>query len=664
LYSIFRTSFLILLWAFAAVISFVTRDVESKERMVVSMPNTTIFKNLHLPNEIVTIDLRGPINKHYTDKMLVKNSPSIDVRVEWRDSTLERIFVRSEVWKVYVSLNEAEFSEVTTILKVIHLKKSIISIYRNLYHTSINLPEEYEPISAGEWGSARSVISFESKCDFPVGFHVVLHNSPEQPKMGLVYTFILIVSLYALVISEYIDRRFGAVLISIGALTLMSCIGLRPTFEMVASWIDFSTLMVLLGSMIMVALMWETGFFDFVTLVAYRTSKGHAWLLIYLLSMIAAIFAAILDNATVVMLLAPACIRVCEAAFLNTKIVLLILAIYAHIGGSMTPVGSAANILIINHMSREQSINFTLFTAHMLPASVMCMLSVYILLFFSVGNRIYKVQENQLERRRAMKQPTEEILHRMDELRKRRTWLKPVSDYYEILATVEANQPPMNFTLLAHIGVAFLFIFAGFVLRSMPITIPNASFAWITMLGALLLLILANQPNISPVLARIEWGILLYVSSLFIITEVIVHLGFITWLGQLTTTAVLGVEYSQQTISSMLIILWTSAVFSAFLDNTAVAAVLLKVCIEVEHSEDTILPLMSLVWALLLGSNYGGMGTLLGSLSNEFVAVVAKEHGYDITFMDFFYMGFPVMIFTLMVCSLYLLAAEVVFDLK
>ncbi|KAH8296460.1 hypothetical protein KR054_006490, partial [Drosophila jambulina] len=619
---IIRMTVLLVLWAFIAVISSLTKDVETKEMMIVSMPNEVVLKKIHLPHDVVTVEFKGPINKAYTDKQLKKDHAAVDVRVEWRDSTLKKIFVRSDSWRVYLSSNISEYS---------HVMKTLTS----------------EPISVAEWGLAESVVSVESQSAYPVGLLMILNNSPVETEYGVIYTLILIITLYALIISEYIDRRFGCVLISMVAISIMACVGRKPSFVTVASWIDFGTLMVILGSMIMVALMWETGLFDYITLMAYKTSKGHLWLLIYLLGMISAFLAAIMENTTVILLLAPASIRLCEAAFINTKIVLIILAIYANIGGSMTPVGAPANILIINRMAKEQAVNFSYFTAHMLPLAVISMLTVFSVMFLFVGGRINKVDENQLARRRAMKQPTQEILDRMKELSQKPTWLKPVPDYFNILATVEANHPTMNLILLAHIGIAFLFIIAGFILRSMPDVIPNASFGWISMLAAFLLLILANKPNISPLLARIEWGVLIYVSCLFVITAVIVELGFISWVGELISNAVTGVDQPQQTISSMLIVLWMSGIASAFLDGTAVAAVLLQVCIQVEQSENTNVPLMSLVWALLLGSNYGGIGTMLASLSNEFVGVIAKEHGYQLSFMNFFYTGFPIMILTL-----------------
>lgn len=157
---------------------------------------------------------------------------------------------------------------------------------------------------------------------------------------------------------------------------------------------------------------------------------------------------------------------------------------------------------------------------------------------------------------------------------------------------------------------------------------------------------------------------LLYLTSLFILTEVIVDLGFIFWLGDLTTEAIVDTDISQQTLSGMMLILWSSALVSSFIDNSAVATILLKLCIKVGYDEATAVPLMPLVWALLLGLNYGGNGTLLGSISNEFVVMSAEQHGYDITFMDFFTVGFPIMIVTLVICSLYLIAAETILALR
>ncbi|XP_017022693.2 P protein [Drosophila kikkawai] len=654
-FRIFRMSILLLLWVFFVTILSISHPEEEIKMTIVVMPNATVLKKITFPDNVVNVEFKGPIHKDYTDKQYIKDLPSVHVRAEWRDSTLKKIFVRSKLWKVYLSSNVSEYKHV--------LKKLQVSPSDKPY----GYPKS-EPISAEEWGSAVSVVSVESQSELPVGLLMILSNTEEETTMGVVYTLILIIALYALIITEYIDRCLGCILISVASLTLLACMGRLPTFEIITSWIDYGALMVLLGSMFMVAAMSDTGFFEYVTLVAYRTSKGHAWLLIYLLCMIAAFMSAVLDNVTVIMLLAPASIRLCEAAFINTKIVLIMLAMYANLGGSMTPMGAPDNILIIDRMIGDYEINFAYFTGNMLPPCVLCMLTIFGLIFVFVGERIYKIDDYQLERRRAMKKPTREIRNRMKELRRKMltdkgSWLKPVPNYFNILATVEAYQSPMDLTLLIHIGIAVLFIIAGFILRSLPSIIPQSSFGWISMMAAFLLLILANKPDIGPLLAKIEWRILLYIASLFIISEAVLELGFITWLGHQVVTAVTNVEYNQQIIASMLILLWSSALLSAFFENTAVAAVLMMVCYEIEHADEVNIPLMSLIWALLLGTNFGGNGTLLASLSNEFVAAIAEDHGYKISFMEFFYMGFPIMLASLVVTSLYLITARAIVEL-
>lgn len=352
--------------------------------------------------------------------------------------------------------------------------------------------DDLEPIGIShiDWALAVSVISVQSKSDQAVGLRMTLDKSPQTAGIEVVYALCLVVVLYAMIITEYIDRYFGAILICSGALTLMAFIGHKHSFGVVAFYVNFGTLMILLGSMIMVVLLSETGFFDYVTLQAYRISKGHSWLLIFLMCMFAALMSAILDNSTVILLLAPASIRLCEAAFINTKYVLIILAIYSNLGGSTTPVGVPPNVIISTDPAMEKlGINFSYFMGHMLPAALICMAVVFGLIFCCVGGRIYKLNQNQLARRRAMKKPTPEIHERMKKLkRKMRTeehlWIRPVHNYFGTLALLEANQPIMNLRLLAQIGVALVFTIGCFCVRSVPSVIPNTSLEWISMLAA------------------------------------------------------------------------------------------------------------------------------------------------------------------------------------
>ncbi|PSN39360.1 hypothetical protein C0J52_13582 [Blattella germanica] len=166
----------------------------------------------------------------------------------------------------------------------------------------------------------------------------------------------------------------------------------------------------------------------------------------------------------------------------------------------------------------------------------------------------------------------------------------------------ELKTRKISVPLLLKSSVALLFTVVMFCLHS--VADFNLSLGWIALLGAILLLILADNEPIDGVLGRVEWGTLLFFASLFILMEATARLGFIRWIGTQTENVILTVDESSRLTVAILLILWVSALASAFVDNIPLTTMMIRI-IEKLNIELG-LPLQPLVWSLAFGACLGG----------------------------------------------------------
>ncbi|XP_070071886.1 P protein isoform X2 [Drosophila takahashii] len=620
---IIKVSILVALWSGFTLVLLSHKSDGVTKTMVTVMPNKTVLRDVKMKEKPVQIILEGAIWSYPTNKFRKAHKfPAVAVRLEWRDGNMNFSYRRTGKWMVYLAKDKTKMEPVRKIFKFHPLLWSNENESIMTKHISKNVSDDPMP----KWSYAKTVISLESMR----------------------------------------DRTLCTLLTTCAALATLTVVGNRPSFKQIMSWVDFETLMLLLGNMVMMSLMAETGFFDYLAVVAYRISKGHAWLLIALLGVVVSLCSAFLDNATVVLLFSPAVVRLCEAMAVRTTLVLVIIALYANIGGSVTPVGGPPNAIIANNPSVASAIDisFIRFSLRMLPAAVICMIAVFGIFYMTMKERIFMLDQNQIEldqKRRDEIRPRFDIQLRIAELRRnqpRRPWLQPAFNYFETLATLEASNRIRKKMLLVQSLMALGFAASCFILTSVPSAIPGASLGWISILSAFLLLIMADKKDMGETLGRVEWGVMLYLASFFVLTEVLVQLGLIHWLGQKAVKVMKTVDCPYQTMIGMLLILWISALMSSVIDNAAVATIMVRLCIDMAFDDGVNVKIMPLVWATCFGTSYGANGTLLGSCANEFAAVVARAYGYEISFRAFFRVGFPIMLLTIVICTLFLMIAD------
>ncbi|XP_055718321.1 P protein [Salvelinus fontinalis] len=182
----------------------------------------------------------------------------------------------------------------------------------------------------------------------------------------VVIAAVILGGVYVLIIFEIVHRTLAAMLGSLAALAALAMIGDRPSLSTVVEWIDYETLALLFGMMILVAIFSETGFFDYCAVKAYQLSRGKVWPMIIILCLIAAILSAFLDNVTTMMLFTPVTIRLCEVLNLDPRHVLIAEVIFTNIGGAATAVGDPPNVIIVSNQDlRKSGIDFASFTGYM-----------------------------------------------------------------------------------------------------------------------------------------------------------------------------------------------------------------------------------------------------------------------------------------------------------
>ena len=180
--------------------------------------------------------------------------------------------------------------------------------------------------------------------------------------------------------------------------------------------------------------------------------------------------------------------------------------------------------------------------------------------------------------------------------------------------------------------------------------------AWLALISAFLTLGFTNPHDVHSALRdHIEWDTLLFFAGLFVLVEVCAHMGLLEAIGGVLANVITSQEEDNQLPIAITLLLWVSAVTSAFLDNIPYTATMIPVVRILANELPETLPIKTLAWALSFGACLGGNGTLLGASANIVTAGIATNKGYSISFMNFFYPGMLAMIVTTAIANLYML---------
>ncbi|XP_061635864.1 P protein isoform X2 [Phyllopteryx taeniolatus] len=498
---------------------------------------------------------------------------------------------------------------------------------------------------------------------------------------------VILAGVYVLIISEIVHRTLAAMLGSLAALSALAVIGDRPSLVQVVEWIDYETLALLFGMMVLVAIFSETGFFDYCAVKAYRLSKGRVWPMIIILCLIAAILSALLDNVTTVMLFTPVTIRLCEVLNLDPRHVLIAEVIFTNIGGAATAVGDPPNVIIVSNQDlRRQGIDFANFTGYMFLGICLVLFTSFPFLRMLYWNKkLYNKESMEIVELKheilvwrqtaqrinpASREETavkcllmQKVLNLEGLLRKMmKTFQREISqedkNWEQNIQELQKKHRIGDKALLAKcVSVLAVVIFVFFVNSFVPGI--HLDLGWIAILGALWLLVLADIQDFEMILHRVEWATLLFFAALFVLMEALAQLQLIDYIGEQTALLIKSVPEDQRMAVAIILVMWVSALASSLIDNIPFTATMIPVLINLSQDADVNLPVKPLIFALAMGACLGGNGTLIGASANVVCAGIAEQHGYGFSFVEFFRLGFPMMIMTCMISMCYLLATHI-----
>ena len=417
-----------------------------------------------------------------------------------------------------------------------------------------------------------------------------------------VFAGIVFVLMYAVIVSEKIHRTVAAM---IGAILLMLAGVLSQ--ETALHHVDFNTLGLLVGMMILVSVTSQTGLFDYVAVKAAKTAKAEPRRLLIYLGLITAIFSAFLDNVTTVLLMVPVTFSI--TLKLKVKVVpfLLTQIIASNVGGTATLIGDPPNIMI---GMAVKELDFVAFLVNLAPIAL---LNLILVLFVM------------------------DVLYRKS--------LKTQPELQAKIMAMDERKSLTNMSLLYRCLFVLVLVILGFFTHS----ITHIESSLIALTGGFFILLLAGGSSkvVETALRKVEWPTIFFFIGLFIAVGGLIETGLIN---DMATKAV-ALTAGDVTMTSLLV-LWLSALVSSVLDNIPFVATMIPLIENMGQMGVT--NLEPAWWSLALGACLGGNGTLVGASANLIVAAMAAERGVKITFMSYLKVGFGVMLMTIIVSTIYI----------
>ena len=412
-------------------------------------------------------------------------------------------------------------------------------------------------------------------------------------------SIIIFVAAYAVIISEKIHRM----VVAMAGGMLMIVLGFLSQETAIKDDIDFNTIGLLIGMMILVAITRRTGVFEAMAIWAARITEGKPLGLLALLSLITALASALLDNVTTVLLIVPVTLTLTEKLQINPLPFLYTEIISSNIGGTATLIGDPPNIMI----GSAVGLSFMDFVVHLTPIAIPIQLVTTALLLF-----IYRKE-----------------LVVSDEDRQQLLTLSPKEEIKDWKLLKQS---------LAVLGLTIL----GFMLHS----VLHMESATVALTGAMALMLISKEEP-EDVLLHVEWPTIFFFAGLFVLVGGLKAAGVLQALAQWILTITQG-----QVAATSYIVLWVSAIASAFVDNIPFVATMIPLLQEMGQLSG--MNLEPVWWSLALGACLGGNGTLIGASANVVVAGIAEKNGYKISFLQFLYLAFPLMLVSIVMSHIYI----------
>lgn len=414
---------------------------------------------------------------------------------------------------------------------------------------------------------------------------------------------------FALIAFEVFDKSLVALF---GAL-LMVILGVLSPEEAIEA-IEFETILLLLGMMILVHIASKSGIFEWLNVKIASFTKGNPLFIFLFFSILTAVFSAFLDNVTTVILIVPLTIELVRGMGKDPKPYIMAEIFFSNIGGALTLIGDPPNIII----GGATGFSFLDFIMNLwIP-----ILSVIVFTMLVFGIKYWK--------------NIKPISDNLIELLTANIIIKKIKHEF-VKTTIHKD------FVFKVVAVLFLTVI-GFLIQH-QLGLPNYVIAFTAAIA--LGLITAKRHNIHESFRNVEWTTLFFFAGLFIMVAGVEKTGILEALSEYIADSTSNIFFLA------LIVLWVSGLVSMILDNipfvTVMIPVIMGIQAELGGSDVSIL-----WWALSLGACLGGNGTIVGASANVISVDLAKKKGTNISFIDYMKFSLPVTIGILVICSVYL----------
>lgn len=413
-------------------------------------------------------------------------------------------------------------------------------------------------------------------------------------KIVAVAVFLIVI---LLIITERVHRTAAAMA---GAMVLILT-GVMSA-DKALSYIDFNTIGVLVGMMIIVAIVRRSGMFEYIAVRAAKAVHGDPWKIMVAFTLITAVLSAFLDNVTTVLLVGPMSIAIARMLKIDPVPFLMGQILASNVGGTATLIGDPPNIMIGSaaHLSFMDFLDNTGF-------AVLFILVVLILL-------MKIVYEKKIE------------LGTVD------------------TGAIEKLDPSKSITnraLMKKGIIVLICVIVGFMFHD-KLGIESSV---ITLTAAAVMLIIGRE-DVNEAIQDVEWTTILFFMSLFVVVGGLTETGIIKELASKIIDATNG-----HPMVTMLVLLWASALLSSILDNIPFVATLIPLILAMQADG---IDVTSFWWAISLGACLGGNGTMIGASANVVLSDISTKHGYPITFKSYLKVGMPFMLLSIVISTVFL----------
>lgn len=376
------------------------------------------------------------------------------------------------------------------------------------------------------------------------------------------------------------------------------------TVDSAIEHVDVNTIGVLVGMMLFVAVVKNSGLFEYIAIKSAKLTHGKPWAIMAVFTIITAALSAFLDNVTTVLLVGPMTLAITSILKVNPVPFLLTQILASNMGGTATLIGDPPNIMI----GSEAGLGFADFILNTAPVVVIIMAASLLCFYLMFGRK-----------------------------------LKVSDDAMQAVMELDENRAIKDKSLLIKSVVMIGLVVIGFMFHS-SLGMESCTIA---LLAAVIMMIVGKQ-DVEDVIMGVEWSTILFFIGLFVVVGGMEETGVIDQLA----TLLIGMTGGNMVLT-MLIILWVSAIVSSFLDNIPFVATLIPMILAIQAESG--MDVTPLWWALSLGACLGGNGTLIGASANVVLSGISNKNGYPITFMSYLKVGFPMMILSVAISMVYLL---------